>query len=333
MDRKERVFQCIGFLPADIAAQIYRIPNSFLQNMTEIHIRCQRPISCTCAGKEIPIQIMLPEIIPKKITRDDCERIFRSICRYSQHRYQSQIAAGYIPLPGGHRVGLSGSAVRDDAGSYVGMADFSSFCIRISNEYIGCAKPLFNKMWPKTDGILIVGLPATGKTTLLRDFVRLLSYKKRVVVIDEKGEIGAAYNGSLQNDLGPNTDVLTGYEKAKGIPIAVKNLAPQVVACDEIGLNDDILALERAMIGGVDLIATIHGTASSVRENQLVRLLAQKKILNHFVFLRAGGAPTTIERICEVHDLYGGKDNWSVDDCDSGRTLRIQRKTKIPAYL
>ena len=60
-----------------------------------------------------------------------------------------------------------------------------------------------------------IGRNGKGKTTLLRDIIRLLSDKGKfnISVIDERSEIAASYKGMTTNDLGIRTDVMTASEK------------------------------------------------------------------------------------------------------------------------
>lgn len=62
-------------------------------------------------------------------------------------------------------------------------------------------------------------------------------------VVDERGEIAAMYRGVPQNDVGIRTDVIDNVSKAKGMKILIRSMAPQVVACDEIGSKEDIDAI------------------------------------------------------------------------------------------
>ena len=65
---------------------------------------------------------------------------------------------------------------------------------------------------------LITGQTGAGKTTMLRDIVRQLSYKSyRVSVVDERSEIAALCDGRSAFDLGFSTDVLEGVDKAEGL--------------------------------------------------------------------------------------------------------------------
>ncbi len=88
-------------------------------------------------------------------------------------------------------------------------------------------------------GLLLVGAPSSGKTTVLRDIARQLSSGsvgaiRRVAVIDERGELAGVYKGMRGIFLGLAAR-LDGYPKAQGILQAVRSLAPDYILCDEIG--------------------------------------------------------------------------------------------------
>ncbi len=52
------------------------------------------------------------------------------------------------------------------------------------------------------------------------------------------------YKGVPQNDVGDFTDVIDNVPKPIGINMLVRSMAPEVVACDEIGSIEDIKAIE-----------------------------------------------------------------------------------------
>lgn len=55
------------------------------------------------------------------------------------------------------------------------------------------------------------------------------------------------YKGEAQNDIGCRTDVLSNIPKAIGMRMLIRSMAPQVIVADEIGNNDDIIAIQEAM--------------------------------------------------------------------------------------
>ncbi len=65
-------------------------------------------------------------------------------------------------------------------------------------------------------------------------------------VVDERGEIAAMYKGAPQNDIGIRTDVIENISKEKGMKMLIRSMAPEVIACDEIGSKEDIQAIRRS---------------------------------------------------------------------------------------
>ncbi|MEI3356689.1 MAG: hypothetical protein V8R81_06735 [Clostridia bacterium] len=89
---------------------------------------------------------------------------------------------------------------------------------------------------------------------MLRDIIRNISngipkanfYGKTCGLVDERGEIAAMYQGIPQNDIGIRTDVIENISKSQGMKILIRTMAPEVIACDEIGSKEDIEAIRRS---------------------------------------------------------------------------------------
>ena len=123
---------------------------------------------------------------------------------------------------------------------------------------------------------------------MLRDIIRNLSngfgrFKGQTIgVVDERGEIAAIYKGIPQNDIGIRTDVIENIPKSIGMKMLIRSMAPEVIACDEIGSKEDIKAINEAILSGVKGIFTMHG--KDMEDIKLNPWMAQ--LINNHIFER-----------------------------------------------
>ncbi len=186
----------------------------------------------------------------------DMRFILARICEESVHTYGSSINEGYVSLAGGLRVGVCGKAVSDGT-KVLNVREINSLSVRIPRAISGVSAeilPLLLK-GPRIYSALFYSLPGTGKTTLIRDIAAKIGAKRRVAVVDSRGEIymKEMFSHSL-------CDFLDGYPKGTGIELATRTLSPELIICDEIGEGEaeKILSVQNT---GVPLIATAHGGA------------------------------------------------------------------------
>ena len=203
------------------------------------------------------------------VTMEEIRDTMNLLSSYSRYAFEDKIRQGFLTIQGGHRVGLAGRVIleqREDRGSIKTISPITFLNIRIARQVIGCAETVLPLLW-KTEGgqlhdTLLISPPGMGKTTLLRDMIRMLSYQgMTVAVVDERSELAACHQGIPQNDLGPRTDVLDGCPKAEGLMMMVRTMAPEIMAVDEVGTEEDHRALEYAMHCGSQILATVHGSS------------------------------------------------------------------------
>ena len=176
----------------------------------------------------------------------------------SIYAVKEQIKNGYITIEGGHRAGIAGTAVTDN-GCVEFIKNISAVSIRLAHEVPGAANGLLPYMLPARS-MLLVSPPGCGKTTMLRDLARGLSYKGLTVAIaDERCELAAMHNGRSAFDLGCRSAVLDNCPKHEAMMMLLRSMSPDVIVTDEIGTHKDAEAIRTIMNSGVAGIASVHG--------------------------------------------------------------------------
>ncbi|MBQ8662883.1 MAG: stage III sporulation protein AA [Eubacterium sp.] len=234
----------------------------FEHAVEELRVRIGQPIlAWTNYGEE-----SIAGLREYRITKEDMRQMVSFISKCSLYAFEEEIKKGYLTLEGGHRVGLGGQVVLDETGVQT-IRPITFLNIRIAHQVLGCAVELTRCLFTKRKpgNVLIMSAPGHGKTTMLRDMIRLLSdgigssltaYK--IAIIDERSEIAGCYNGIPQNQIGTRSDVLDGCPKALGMMMMVRSMSPDYLAVDEIGSVDDLEAMKYATNCGCGILATMH---------------------------------------------------------------------------
>lgn len=313
--------QIMPVLPPNLAEIIGQVPARYLAELEEIRLRRDRPLMLSVGGSDYFIRRDgMPVFAPSgvyPVNAADLERVLHNISGSSMYALEEELKNGYVTLPGGHRVGLTGRAVLEK-GQVKTLKYLSGLNIRVCREIKGAAdgliKHLIDRKISNVYHTVIFSPPRCGKTTLLRDLVRQVSnglpglhFSGRTVgVVDERSEIAGCHRGVPQMDVGVRTDVLDSCPKAQGMMILLRAMSPDVIVTDEIGRMEDIHALEEVFNAGVRVIVTIHG--SSLRElanRPALQYLLQLNVIERFVLLGRSRGVGTVEKIFSGADLHG----------------------------
>lgn len=231
---------------------------------------------------------------------------FNRLCCFSVHSHISGIVKGYVTMEGGHRAGITGTAVCDNKGNITSLRDVSGINIRVSREAYGAADRIIRELYKdEIQSVIIAGPPASGKTTVLRDAVRQLSSGERfykISLIDERQELASVNSGIPQNDVGINCDILDGYPKSEAMMIAIKTLSPQIIALDEVGEVKELEAIRFAVNSGVKFIVTVH----AADYDELIRRPQIKSLIETYSFSKV--VMLKKDPVGDIADIYDTKE-------------------------
>lgn len=301
--------EIMAILPATIRNILTALPSAVREHLEEIRLRQNQPLEIRYGQQSSYVtQAGLLTANARQgwsFPEEQAVKLLSLISQHSLYTLEEELKRGYITVQGGHRIGIAGKVVLE-RGEVKGIRDVTSFNIRIAREKKGAALKVLPYLYEdgRIHNTLIISPPQCGKTTLLRDIARCISYgnewssSRKVGIVDERSELAGCLNGVPQRDVGPRTDVLDACPKAAGMMMMIRSMSPDVLIVDEVGRPEDGEAVWEAIHAGVSVICSAHGAkVAEVARRPALGKLMQNGVFSRYLVLNRSRGVGTIQGI------------------------------------
>jgi stage III sporulation protein AA len=319
------VREIMAILPEAIRAILTALPSAVKEHLEEIRLRQNQPLEVRF-GQQSSYVTQAGQLTSTAskgwiFSADQAVKLLSQVSQHSLYALEEELKRGYITVMGGHRIGIAGKVVLEK-GDVKGIRDITSFNIRIAREKKGAAQKVMPYLFEGGNVLstLVISPPQCGKTTLLRDMARSLSYgsewssSRKVGIVDERSELAGCLEGVPQRDVGPRTDVLDACPKAAGMMMLIRSMSPDVLIVDEVGRAEDGDAVWEAIHAGVAVICSAHGAdLNEVARRPMLGNLVRHGVFSRYIVLSRTKGVGTIQAIYDrsMKPLEKEKVAWS----------------------
>ena len=223
----------LNVLPPEIAKAVVKANNS--DNLLEVILDLGRVPTARFVEQEVIL-------LNKEVARTEIDHVVERI-----GEFDADNRAGLERTL--HRI----SAIRNRRTHIVGLT------CRVGRAVYGTVD-IIQDLIESGKSLLILGRPAVGKTTLLREAARTLAESRRVIIVDTSNEIGG--DGDVPHPAVGKARRMQVREPMLQHEVmieAVENHNPEVIVIDEIGRELEAAAARTIAERGVQLIGTAHG--------------------------------------------------------------------------
>ena len=136
----DKIEEILKYFPENIYNLIIEQINSkenLKNELREIRLRVNRPIILKQRYEDIIINI--------NITSKDMLYILERVCENSIYAYTNQISEGFLTIKGGHRIGITGTAVIEN-NKIINIKYISSLNFRIARQILNCSNKILNEI-------------------------------------------------------------------------------------------------------------------------------------------------------------------------------------------
>lgn len=234
-----------------LGEELYRAVTAAIpeKNLNEIRLRAGRPVSLKSGNNR--------KLLSLYASKKMIDGVVARATGFSLYSRQDEIKDGFIHYPGGIRIGVAGVGVTN-GGALTGFSEITSLNIRLPHEIIGCSAKL-EPILADFDNTVVVSPPYAGKTTLIRDMVRVLAKSYDVAVVDERSEICGGQGGRY--DVGQLIDIVENVPKTLVTEGLIRSMSPEIIVLDELSPARDMRIVEEISRAGIKLLASVHSSS------------------------------------------------------------------------